>query len=80
MAFGARHDLGRPFARGRGPPGGMDRQTLRDWVLRYNELGADGLVSRAAPGPATKLSDAQMQALRALVISGPDPAIHKVVR
>jgi len=33
---------------------GMDRQTLRDWVLRYNELGADGLVSRLAPGPATR--------------------------
>ena len=59
---------------------GMDRQTLRDWVLRYNELGADGLVSRLAPGPAPKLSDAQMTALRALVISGPDTAIHKVVR
>ena len=58
----------------------MDRQTLRDWVLRYNELGAAGLVSRAAPGPATKLSGAQMQELRALVISGPDAAIHKVVR
>ena len=58
----------------------MDRQTLQDWVLRYNELDADGLVSRAVPGPATKLSDAQMQALRALVISGPDPAIHKVAR
>jgi len=59
---------------------GMDRQTLRDWVLRYNELGADGLVSRLAPGPAPKLSDAQMTALRALVISGPDAVIHKVVR
>ncbi len=58
----------------------MDRQTLQDWVLRYNELDADGLVSRAVPGPATKLSDAQMQALRALVISGPDPTIHKVAR
>lgn len=59
---------------------GMDRQTLRDWVLRYNELGAAGLLSRSAPGPATKLSDAQMQELRALVISGPDAAIHKVIR
>jgi transposase len=59
---------------------GMDRQTLRDWVLRYNELSAAGLVSRAAPGPAAKLSDAQMQELRALVIAGPEAAIHKVVR
>jgi transposase len=28
---------------------GMDRQTLRDWVHRYNERGVDGLASRAAP-------------------------------
>jgi transposase len=59
---------------------GMDRQTLRDWVHRYNEAGADGLVSRTAPGPAPKLSEAQMQELRALVIAGPDAAIHQVVR
>ena len=58
----------------------MDRQTLRDWVLRYNALGAAGLLSRSAPGPATKLSDAQMQELRALVISGPDAAIHQMMR
>jgi putative transposase len=59
---------------------GMDRQTLRDWVLRYNEQGAKGLVSRLAPGPTAKLSDAQMNELRALVIAGPDPTIHRVVR
>jgi len=59
---------------------GMDRQTLRDWVLRYNQHGVDGLMSRAAPGPAPKLSDAQMQELRALVIAGPDAAVHHVVR
>jgi transposase len=59
---------------------GMDRQTLRDWVLRYNELGAEGLVSRSAPGAAPKLSDAQMKELRELVIAGPDVAVHRVVR
>ena len=59
---------------------GMDRQTLRDWVLRYNDLGVEGLISRTAPGPAPKLTDAQMQELRALVVAGPDPAIHRVVR
>jgi transposase len=59
---------------------GMDRQTLRDWVHRYNELGADGLVSRRAPGPAARLTAAQMQAFRALVIAGPNPAVHHVVR
>jgi transposase len=59
---------------------GMDRQTLRDWVHRYNELGQDGLVSRRAPGPAARLTTAQMQEFRALVIAGPNPAVHHVVR
>lgn len=59
---------------------GMDRQTLRDWVHRYNDLGTDGLVSRCPPGPAPKLTAAQMQELRDLVIAGPDPAVHHVVR
>ena len=59
---------------------GMDRQTLRDWVHRYNEAGADGLISRSAPGRRAKLSVAQMQELRDLVIKGPDPAVHQVVR
>lgn len=59
---------------------GMDRQTLRDWVHRYNELGVEGLVSRRAPGPAARLTAAQMQEFRTLVIAGPDPAVHHVVR
>jgi len=59
---------------------GMDRQTLRDWVHRYNEHGPDGLVSQHSPGPSTKLSAEQMNRLRELVIAGPDPAIHQVVR
>lgn len=59
---------------------GMDRQTLRDWVHRYNEHGPDGLVSQHGPGPSTKLSAEQMNRLRELVIAGPDPAIHQVVR
>jgi transposase len=59
---------------------GMDRQTLRDWVHRYNEVGVDGLVSRKSPGAAPKLSAAQMSELRSLVLAGPDPKIDKVVR
>ena len=58
----------------------MDRQTLRDWVHRYNEAGIHGLASRKAPGAAPKLSQAQMAELRELVIAGPDPKVHKVVR
>jgi len=59
---------------------GMDRQTLRDWVHRYNDEGIDGLKSRSAPGRAPALTDEQMAELRALVIQGPDPVAHKVVR
>ena len=59
---------------------GMDRQTLRDWVHRYNEAGLDGLASRKPPGAAPKLTKAQMAELRELVIAGPDPETHKVIR
>jgi transposase len=59
---------------------GMDRQTLRDWVHRYNEGGIEALVSLPAPGPMPKLSAEQMQELRALVLAGPDPKVNKVVR
>ena len=59
---------------------GMDRQTLRDWAHRYNEAGPDGLISRKPPGAVAKLSQAQMAELRDLVIAGPDPNTHKVIR
>ena len=36
--------------------GGMDRQTLRDWVHRFNEDGPEGLLNHTAPGAAPKLS------------------------
>ena len=59
---------------------GMDRQTLRDWVHRYNEIGVEGLKSRVAPGRAPALSEPQRAELRDLVIAGPDPQVHGVVR
>jgi transposase len=37
--------------------GGMDRQTLRDWVIRFNEEGPDGLVSKSSPGAPGKLTE-----------------------
>ena len=55
---------------------GMDRQTLRDWV----EEGLGGLRDRHGGGPSAKLSEAQRAELAALVETGPDPALHKVVR
>jgi transposase len=60
---------------------GMDRQTLRDWVHRYNQLGLDGLSNRPNPGaPPRKLSAEQEQQIAAWVRQGPDPERHKVVR
>ena len=59
---------------------GMDRQTLRDWVHRYNQLGVDGLISRKSPGAAGKLTKAQMSEVRQWVLDGPDIEIHKVIR
>ena len=58
----------------------MDRQTLRDWVHRYNEAGIEGLKSRWSAGPPTALTAEQMAELKALVIAGPDPEKHKVIR
>ena len=59
---------------------GMDRQTLRDWVHRYNTEGLAGLRSRKPPGPFPKLTAPQEAELAALVEAGPDPAQHGVVR
>ena len=60
--------------------GGMDRQTLRDWVIRYNEQGPDGLINIPSPGAPPKLDDTHKAFLRRLVDEGPIPAIHGVVR
>jgi transposase len=59
---------------------GMDRQTLRDWVHRYNAAGVTGLKSRCAPGRASVLSEEQMVEFEELVIRGPDLEINQVVR
>ena len=58
----------------------MDRQTLRDWVIRYNEQGPDGLINIPSPGAPPKLDDTHKAFLRRLVDEGPIPAIHGVVR
>ena len=59
---------------------GMDRQTLRDWVHRYNEFGVSGLKSRHSPGRSRSLTAAQAAELLALTVKGPDPAHDRVVR
>ena len=59
---------------------GMDRQTLRDWVHRYNTEGIAGLCNRPAPGRKPKLTEGQMATLKAVVLAGPDPAVDKIAR
>lgn len=53
---------------------GMDRQTLSDWVRRYNEQGVAGLRDRPKPGRPCGLGEGEQAALKALVLKGPDPA------
>jgi transposase len=60
--------------------GGMDRQTLRDWVHRFNEAGPEGLLDRWTDGPAPRLSVEQKAELAALVEAGPDREVDGVVR
>ena len=60
--------------------GGMDRQTLRRWVLRFNGDGPAGLLDRWSRGPARRLSDDQRGELAAIVESGPEVQTHGVVR
>ena len=60
--------------------GGVGLQTVRDWVLRFNAGGPEGLIDPKPPGKAAKLNEAQRRALVQVVEAGPDPAIHGVVR
>ena len=59
---------------------GVGLQIVRDWVLRFNAEGPDGLIDRKSPGPQRKLTDEQRAALAEIVEAGPVPAIHGVVR
>jgi transposase len=58
----------------------MDRQTLRDWVHRYNAEGTAGLANRRAPGPAPRLSAEQEAVVARWVEEGPDLERDGVVR
>ncbi len=60
--------------------GGMERQTLRDWVERYNSGGPDALSRRKPSGRPAKLTLSQRKALAALVLAGPGPARQEVAR
>ena len=60
--------------------GAVTLQIVRDWVVKFNAQGPDGLIDRKPPGQPSRLSDANRAALAAVVESGPMPAIHGVVR
>jgi transposase len=60
--------------------GGMDRQTLRDWVHRFNERGPEGVKDARSQGHPPRLSTEQQAELAQLVEIGPDQAVHGVVR
>src|SRR6266498_4236845 len=50
--------------------GGVGLQIIRDWVLRFNARGPDGLLD----GKST--NDTQRQAIAPMIESGPIPAVH----
>ena len=60
--------------------GGVTRQIVRDWVVRFNAEGPEGLNDRKAPGQRPRLTDEHRAALARMVEDGPIPAAHGVVR
>jgi transposase len=60
--------------------GGMDRQTLRDWVHRFNARGPEGLKDDRAREKPRRLSATQQAELAEIVETGPDRAVDGVVR
>jgi transposase len=60
--------------------GGVTVQIVRDWVVKFNAHGPEGLVNRKPPGQPSKLTNAHRAALLARVDAGPIPAVHGVVR
>jgi len=59
---------------------GVTLQIIRDWVLRLNARGPEGLIDRKAPGAKPRLTSSHRAALAAAVEDGPMPAVHGVVR
>ena len=64
------------------PPGSAawTAETLRDWVHRFNDHGPEGLLDSWSKGPAPRLSAEQRTEIAQLVETGPDRAVHGVVR
>src|SRR5258708_35603265 len=60
--------------------GGVTLQIVRDWVMKSNAQGPEGLIDRKPPGQPSRLNDTHRAALAAIIESGPIPAVHGVVR
>jgi transposase len=60
--------------------GGVGLQTVRDWVLRFNANGPEGLLDGKAPGPRPVLGAEYRRALAEIIEQGPIPASHGLVR
>jgi len=60
--------------------GGVTLQIVRDWVVKFNAHGPDGLKDKKAPGQASRLNDMHRAAVTKAIEDGPIPAIHGVVR
>jgi transposase len=60
--------------------GGVTVQIVRDWMVRFNAHGPEGLINRKAPGRQARLKSERRTARARIVESGPDLALHCVVR
>lgn len=58
--------------------GGVTLQIVRDWVMKFNAAGPEGLIDRKAPGPQSLLKAAHRAALVEAIERGPVPAAHGV--
>jgi transposase len=78
LALAAIYDGGRRTEAAR--IGGVTLQIVRDWVVKFNAHGPEGLIARKPPGQPSLLTDAHRTALMARVDEGPIPSVHGVVR
>jgi transposase len=60
--------------------GGVTLQIVRDWVLKFNAQGPEGLIDRKPTGQPSRLTDQHRQHLVQMIEAGPIPAVHGVVR
>ena len=60
--------------------GGVPLQIVRDWVIKFNAHGPEGLIDRKPPGRPATLTGTHRATLAGLLDGGPIPAIHGVVR